>query len=372
MKKVGIIMGAMLLMALLNMGEVSAQAANIVILVSDNEADLTLAEKVAELLNATIVVTSWGVYNEEVTAEIASLGPSLVLIIGGPRAVVSLYEEDLTDLGINVTRIGGEDRVGTCRLVLEMLAKDYPELLKNVGGAIAYGWDIAALMQIKARKGLLPVLVSENETVDEQILQKFKNVTIMETPYSLRVMERVRAHIGEIAKEERLNITAEVAWEAIEIAENRTALAEELLQNVTIPAASKLLETAQKLLTEAKNAYEDGNYEKAYGLAIAAKAHAEAVIRMAGEDAEMSIRKSLSLKLELKVRMIERVALRLQAIGYNVSQELQLLQQAKEALKRGDTSKALKILEEVEQMIREKVRTVPPRHHKMPIRPGRP
>jgi len=58
-----------------------------------------------------------------------------------------------------------------------------------------------------------------------------------------------------------------MAWETIEIAENKILLAKELLENesVKVPAAERLILLAEKELENAKEAYDEGKYGKAYG-----------------------------------------------------------------------------------------------------------
>ena len=45
---------------------ISAVSATDVVLVSDNCADQTAALEVANVLNATVITTTWGIYNESV------------------------------------------------------------------------------------------------------------------------------------------------------------------------------------------------------------------------------------------------------------------------------------------------------------------
>lgn len=112
------------------------------ILVSDNEADLTLAQRLGEALNASVIVTPWGVYDPGVTAEIISTAPDKVLIIGGPAAVPRNYEDDLNEMEIGWVRIWGNDRYETNIQVLQYILENYPELLEGTKIVIAHGRDI--------------------------------------------------------------------------------------------------------------------------------------------------------------------------------------------------------------------------------------
>lgn len=52
-----------------------------VVLVSDNCADQCTALEVADALNATVITTEWGIYNESLIDEILALNPDKVIII---------------------------------------------------------------------------------------------------------------------------------------------------------------------------------------------------------------------------------------------------------------------------------------------------
>ncbi|AFK23132.1 cell wall-binding repeat-containing protein [Pyrococcus sp. ST04] len=360
----------LLIMSIVGLPETQAATQNIVILVSDNEADLTLAQKISDVLNATVVVTKWGVYNDTITAEISELNPDLVIIIGGPLAVVSLYEEELQALGINVTRVGGRDRVETSEKAVELILQMYPELAENLTLALAYGWDYAAMMQIRNQSGVIPLLV-KNDTLNMTIASKFRNVEIVRSRFSEKVMERVREKVGNVSREIFVNITAERAEDVIKVAEERIELAKQLVENATIPSAEKLIEEAEKKLEMAKLAYKEGKYGEAFGLAVAAKNIAEVVIARAGEEFEKKISANYSLKLELKIRVLEKIMLRLKARGIDVSTELQLLEQAKQALNAGNVQIAKNLIEEIEKGLKVKLKEERESRIKKPEKPGR-
>ncbi|NJE78617.1 hypothetical protein E3E33_06600, partial [Thermococcus sp. GR5] len=91
-KAIALFLGLMLITTTLSFGRVSAEETSVtVILVSDNEADCALARYLANVTGAVVVMTTWGVYDPNVTAEIMSYAPDEVIIIGGPEAVVEEY-----------------------------------------------------------------------------------------------------------------------------------------------------------------------------------------------------------------------------------------------------------------------------------------
>ncbi|AFK23131.1 cell wall-binding repeat-containing protein [Pyrococcus sp. ST04] len=347
---------------------VSAQAENIVILVSDNEADSALAEKVAEILNAKVVVTPWGIYNESVVAEIMSLNPSLVIIIGGPKAVSPQYYDALQSLGISYTPIWGKDRVETSEKVIEFLMKDYPQLFSNVTLVIVYGWDLSGIARLRHLKDkhVIPLFVSKNTNVSINA----SNILIIETPFSEKFMFRYKEmfHHAPIIK---ANITPEVANESIKNAEIALERAERIIErNVTSPLVSRLLDKAEDLLNKAKEKFSAGNYVEAYVLALHSKWLAERALSISLTSA-YHITISAERKLTMELRLLWTVTLRLEKAGYNVDTIKELLQKAQEALKNRDYVTASRYLEEAKDLlrkIREENHPSPPVHGKVPGR----
>ncbi|AIF69262.1 hypothetical protein PAP_04240 [Palaeococcus pacificus DY20341] len=335
---------------------------NLIILVSDNEADYTLAEKLAESLNVSVVVTPWGIYNPNVTAELVTASPDEVLIIGGPAAVPKAYEEDLDEVGISYARLWGKNRFETNIAVLQYIIENYPDLLENVKIVIAHGNDFGAIKKVKISKMVIPVYVNDDNT-EEQIkilaVIKVSHVIIIKTPLSENVTKEVEVEIEKEIKanitEDMANITADVAWEAIEIAENKTMLAKTLVDEIDIPSAERLLDLAEEKLEEAKEAYDEGKYGRAYGLATAAKSHAEIVIRFANEHVEKVLKTNQTAKIEIQLEKLEEIIDTMEEFGLNVTVEKALLEKAEEAYESGDYQTALQTLDELKDIIKERL-----------------
>lgn len=337
----------------------TAVSMNLVILVSDNEADYALAEKLAENLNVSLVVTPWGVYDPNITAEIASYAPDKVLIIGGPAAVPKPYEDDLQNMNITWFRVWGADRYETNIKVLEYVMQNYPDVLKDVKIVIACGRDMGAIKKMKGSRKVFPIYVDANN-MDNQTkilgVLKVRGIIIIKTPFSANITDRFRERIRERVQnvtEENENITAEMAWEAIEIAQNKTALAESLLENTTTPSAPKLLELAKKELDRAMEAYNESKYGMAYGQAIAAKAHAEVVIRFASEDFQERLHGNLRIRAEFEIMKVERIIERFDELGMNVTAANTTLEQAKSAYDEGKYGEAFELAKEAEKILKD-------------------
>ncbi|WP_042696880.1 cell wall-binding repeat-containing protein [Thermococcus sp. PK] len=360
-KKVfALLFGALLLASIIPLSE--AQVSSIVILVSDNEADSALAEELAELLNATVVITTWGVYNPNVTAEIMEKTPDKVIIIGGPDAVPKDYETELDELGISYVRWYGNTRYETNLDVLRKAIQEYPELFDNVKVVIAHGRDIGAIKQARNIEGKKFILYVDNNITNTTevigVLLKTRNVIILKSQLMNRTAEQIRERIRERVRdgnitEENVTITPEMAWEAIQLAINRTETAKEMLDNLPIPAAKIQIELAEEKIQIANESYSQGNYEKAYGQAIAAKAHAETVIRLAGKEWQKFIHASPKFQLNREVQRLEIKLRVLEKAGIDVTQIKGKLEAAKAAIQAGDYDTARELIEDAKNMLRE-------------------
>jgi len=360
-KKVfALLFGALLLASIIPLSE--AQVSSIVILVSDNEADSALAEELAEVLNATVVVTTWGVYDPNVTAEIMEKTPDKVIIIGGPDAVPKDYETELDELGISYVRWYGNTRYETNLDVLRKAIQEYPELFDNVKVVIAHGRDIGAIKQARNIEGKKFILYVDNNITNTTevigVLLKTRNVIILKSQLMNRTAEQIRERIRERVRdgnitEENVTITPEMAWEAIQLAINRTETAKEMLDNLPIPAAKIQIELAEEKIQIANESYSQGNYEKAYGQAIAAKAHAETVIRLAGKEWQKFIHASPKFQLNREVQRLEIKLRVLEKAGIDVTQIKGKLEAAKAAIQAGDYDTARELIEDAKNMLRE-------------------
>jgi len=353
--------GALLLGSIVPLSQ--AQSLSIVILVSDNEADSALAEELAALLNADIVITTWGVYDPNVTAEIMSYAPDKVIIIGGPDAVPKDYEVELDELGISWVRWYGENRYETNLEVLKKAIEEYPGLFDGVKVVIAHGRDLGAIKQAKGIEGKKFILyVDNNLTNTTEIigtLLKTKSVIIiksllMDNETAEKIRERVRKKVrdGDIT-EENVAITAEMAWEAIQVAINKTETAKEMLDDLPVPAAKRLIELAEKEIQIANESYNEGNYGKAYGQAIAAKAHAEAVIKLASKEWQKVIHARVDIQIEKEVHKLEIKIKVLEKAGIDVSAIREKIDAAKAAIQAGDYDTARQLIEDAKNMLRE-------------------
>ena len=175
----------LLLLLLITIPMVSATD---VVLVSDNCADQCVALEVADAINATVITTEWGVYNESLVDEILALNPDKVIIIGGNLAVVENYTTALENAGITVERVGGKDRYETNANVTLRFQNQFRYAYgNNTTACVCHGLDDIALNETmqKIRNRTCLVLLTNwiNLSVEPQKLQlRINKVEIVENP----------------------------------------------------------------------------------------------------------------------------------------------------------------------------------------------
>ena len=365
-KGVALLFGLMLVAATMSFGKVSAESTSVtVILVSDNEADCALAEYLANVTGAIVVTTEWGTYNPNVTAEIMSYAPDNVIIIGGPDAVVEQYVDDLQELGITVERWWGKNRYETNVAVIGNATVRLKIKFEN-SIIIVPGNDSGAIKEAFRRAVKIHgIIIFVNETTDPiRVMAKFqimpKNVTIIHSHVMMnvaeKIMERMKIHAN--VTEIKVNVTPEMALEAINMSEERVATAKEMLQNVSLDVreeklVSRMLALAERELENAKDAYEMGKYGRAYGQAIAAKAHAEFVIRVASDEWEVKVRFEPTMRAQIFVHRIEIQLNAMERAGINVTELRELVEQLKTAIKNKDYDAIDSLMEQIRRELLE-------------------
>lgn len=261
-----------------------------VILVSDNAADSAVADTVKEVkgTNVTIIKTRWGEFDENVVAQIRATASQTggIVIIGGPAAVLADYENLLADY--NITRVAGATRKETSAAVLKHFKSEF----RGRRLALAYGGDEdgiqEALRRAKAKRGM--VLFVDPDDVPEEVEEAINEVNASEVDVVLspdsnetrirdKIERRTRARINESVRgnvSERADSMIRRAAQRVE--EMDRVLAE---VNVTKQALTRLSQETHAKLDDARNAYSEANYGRAFGHAVVANSMAENVLRMA-------------------------------------------------------------------------------------------
>ena len=370
----------------------AAEETKIVILVSDNEADMAIARNVAELLNADVYTSPWGTYSAEVSAEILSSEPDRVIIIGGPVAVPEEYTKDFDEFGIPYERWYGETRYETNYVVIQALREEFPSVFERITSAvIANGRDALAIetylsVMEKNKLGNVSILVLTDAGRTELTLEvlatfpSLREIRYAYTPSNGKVplfpLDRegisswAKAHLGNPAMGEMPSpVTRDVTYSLLLRVQNKTQRAEELLDGLQIEAAKRHLQKAKETLEIAWKAYNTGDYVRAYQLAARASLHADFVISLAYRELRTVYQGSLQLKLQMELHRLEIMVMTLERKGYEVSDVESLLQEAREALKEGDYSR---LFNELLPLIKERIAEKTVRKHSVPQIPGHP
>lgn len=256
----------------------------IVILTSDNEADLAVANVLAETIGAKVIVTPWGTLSDDAIAEIEASGATEVYVIGGEVAVPDVEEK----IKITVKRFAGKDRYETSALV----AKEWKKRnIKCAEITVAEGHDFAGIKDAmeRAKVKKCPVMFIKTDEVPEEVEEVLDELNVNKTVViEAPNMNKTKIHLKlKVRVKEVEDIKAdwqERAQEAIDKAKGVIAEAEETVENITdakSAAATRLIVVAKYHLEKAETAFEEGKYGKAFGLAIAAKENAESAIKIA-------------------------------------------------------------------------------------------
>ena len=364
-KSVALLFGLMLVTTGLAFGKVSAASTGssvTVILVSDNAADNALANYIANMTGAFVVTTPWGFYDPNVTAEVMAYAPDQVIIIGGSVAVPEQYVSDLQSLNITVERWWGENRYGTDVAVIGNATVKLH--LKFQGNAIiAPGNDSAAIKKafteaVKTHG----IIIYVNSTTDPvRIMGMFKitprNITIVHTAVMNGTMRKILQKIKRDSstvkiKEVDVNITKEMALNAINKTKERIEYAQKLLTNATLKSNEKrmverMLNASEEELQRAEKAFNEGKYGEAYGLAIAADAHADFIVRVASGNWQERLRLDPAMGLRMGLVRTEAQLMIMQKAGINVTQLKILVEKLDQAIKNGNYELARTLMKKI-------------------------
>jgi putative cell wall-binding protein len=151
-------------------------ASDVVLLArSDDPADALAGSGLAGALDAPLLLTSSTTLLDTVQAELARLGATKVVLLGGPVALSDDVATALKDLGLDVDRIAGADRFATAVEVARRLAPEAGGTALLVRGAFAghpeRSWpDALAVSGLAARKAAAgtpwPILATAGKLPD--------------------------------------------------------------------------------------------------------------------------------------------------------------------------------------------------------------
>ncbi|WP_457751396.1 cell wall-binding repeat-containing protein [Thermococcus sp.] len=355
-----ILLGLLMVVTPLAFSETSAASdtGTTVILVSDNAADHTLAQYLANITGAIVVTTTWGIYDPNVTAEIIGYSPDQVIIIGGPDAVVSQYAADLEEYNITVYRWWGANRYDTDLAVIGNATKMFG--INFNGSVMVAGNDSAAMklalkLALQNRSMIVYVNASTNATALMEKLQ-IRNTVMVQTQASEKIMEKIKEELRECncqAREIEANVSASETLMLMEKLQERIAAVEEIANLTNSTQLKEELQAIEKLMKQANSSLQAGNYTEAYQLMLKLQVQTEMLLKLSHKEMEFALKDHQEIGLEREYLKLEAQVEALAKLGYNVTNITQVMEQLKEAIQNGDYKEAKKLIKEVKFMIKE-------------------
>ena len=265
-------------------GLITGTTAEIVILSSDNEADLAVADAAAEYVDANVVTTKWGTFEDETLEEIKELNPMKVVMIGGPLAIPTEALNALNKNKITVVRISGADRYETSAEVAYYFWKGSNTIL------MAEGTDSEAIAIIKERSKSqrLPIIYTKSDSVPAKVRLTIQNMGADYVQLEASPVTDDTKVIWELGKYVKKNVVVKRPNTELRIAQQiAKAEASMIMANGAISfgddlaslTGSRLLVLANTRLTKANELFGKGEYLGAYGHAVAAQSLVDAALK---------------------------------------------------------------------------------------------
>ncbi|ACJ16698.1 hypothetical protein TON_1210 [Thermococcus onnurineus NA1] len=361
-KVLAILFGLLMLAMPVSFTGVSAATESVtVILVSDNAADKCIAEYLANETGAVVVMTTWGVYDPNVTAEIMSYAPDEVIIIGGPEAVVEEYVNDLQELGITVERWGGQNRYETNLMVMTQAQIKFG--LKFNGSVVVAGNDSLAIQNalriaVQNRAIILYVNKTTNITL---LMERFqiRNMTMVHTHASEMTMELVRKQLKECnctTNEVQVNVTKETVLQLMIQVRERLRAIEEIANATNATQLMEQVRVMEMAMEKANQALQAGNYTYAYQLMLELQVRTQFSLKAATGEMRIAIKNSEKMALERELVKLEAQIRVMENAGIDVSQVNPLMEQLRIAIQNGQYDVAKQLMNQIKSMIQEAYR----------------
>ncbi|WP_421381744.1 cell wall-binding repeat-containing protein [Bacillus salacetis] len=122
--------------------------------------------------DAPILLNPKGTLHSAVKAQIQNLGASNVIILGGTNAISSSVERELREgTGVNVRRIGGENRYDTAAKIAAELG-GYNKAVIAFGGNFPDALSVAPYAAVNG----LPILLSDKDSLPSETQSALQNV----------------------------------------------------------------------------------------------------------------------------------------------------------------------------------------------------
>lgn len=207
-----------------------------IVIVSDSDCDVAMAELLASVMEARIVEVEWGQFDENMIKEVTESDPENIIIIGGNMAVVDKIQEVLERMGFSILRVAGKDRAETS---LE-LYRAFREYFEDDFAVVVVDMNKASIQKGKklAIKYSVPLFFCDVSELDDML-----------------------SEISELGIEEVKIITSNRQDDLRTTCEKRLKEAEERLERIEVTGENEeLVKECEASLQKAREAFEDGNY----------------------------------------------------------------------------------------------------------------
>ena len=143
-------------------------AESVVVATAETYADALAGAPLAASLDAPLLLSGRDGLATDAAEEIERLGATRAILLGGPTALAPQVEQDLTDLDVEVRRLGGADRFATAGLVFDELG-GANEVLVAEGEHVnaARGWPDALSASALGAAQRMPVLLVNAERLPD-------------------------------------------------------------------------------------------------------------------------------------------------------------------------------------------------------------
>ena len=135
-----------------------------IIVSGDNFSDALCSAPLALKHNAPILLTSKDILNEQTKSQLARLKVKNVIIIGGVGVISSVVEQSVKNMGIEVSRIAGNDRYETSLKIAQAMGQADQAVVAS-GETFP---DALSIAPIAAMKGM-PILLTAKDKLPESV-----------------------------------------------------------------------------------------------------------------------------------------------------------------------------------------------------------
>ena len=206
-----------------------------IVIVSNAQCDIAMAELLASVTEAQIVEVGWGKLDEQALEDVVESDPDNIIIIGGSMAVVDEIQHMLEQMGFSVFRVAGKDRAETS---LELYGT-FKEYFNDEFAFIVVDTSTTSILRGKrlAIRYSAPLFFCDISELDD-MLEEIHNLGI----------EDVKI------------ITSNRQDDLRTICEKRLTEAQQQLAGYESAEGDELVKECEELLEKATAAFEDGNY----------------------------------------------------------------------------------------------------------------